>query len=305
MNTETEQYERIQDYLLGRMSDEERADFERDLSTDDVLRQQYEDLSLLARSIQKANQEVDLRISLEETKQQFNQIADVSLNNPALEAELDQVERELKNMGVLVDETTRSAGLGIRERVSRFFGALVQWFIPSRNVSYLSSKGNTVVFSLPYASRMAISFAVVTTLALGVFLPVSYHSMAVSGFAEAEEILNPDNLLLNTYRGDDVITDKLNSCYTEIQEGRYQEAFNSLTEVEGAIEEQLALLLGNDSAILRISELNRMKQETEWYRAVILMHEKKVGQAKKLLKQIAKSDSVYSEKAGKVLKEVY
>ena len=158
--SEIEQYERIQEYLRGRMSDEDRVAFERDLATDDALRQQYEDLSLLAHSIKKAN----LRMALEEAERQITEAPDASLKNPGLEKALAQVEREL-----------------IKERISRFFSVLSQWFIPPGKVSAQSSDGNTVVFSLSYASRMAISFAVAASLAFAIILPYN-HSVGMSGY---------------------------------------------------------------------------------------------------------------------------
>lgn len=297
MNTEIDKYERIQEYLRGKMSDEERVAFERDLATDDTLRQQCEDLSLLARSIKKANQEVDIRKALAETEQEIAKASDASLINPALETELDQVERELRMMGVTVEEPKRSRVQGIRERIARFFSTLAKWFIPSGNVSAQSSEGNTVVFSLPYASRMAISFAVAASLALAIILPY-IHSAGMSGFNYA-----PSYIDLTSYRGDS--SDMLEKAINSYNSGDYDQAFSYLEEAKNGIESTLEQLGDDDSDIIAKQGLNNELYQIEWYRALVLMKEKHVKGAKRALKGISVSDSPYAKEAAEVLASVY
>ena len=240
------------------------------------------------RSYIKGEMSIEERISFErdllqdkDLAKEFQEIEGISkatvkvYEEEQLQEDLEMVEREM----AVADNLARS--LYAKEPFSQ---KVKQWLTPAKTV---------------------ISFAVAAALALGVFLLINNHNLAVSGYEEAGKILASGSIQMNTLRGDDEISDKLKSSYSMIQDGKCQEALASLKEVEEAIDQQISALSNDDSAIMRISELNRMKQDAEWYRAVILMHEKKVGQAKKLLKMIAKSDSVYSEKAGKVLKEVY
>lgn len=297
MNTEIEQYERIQEYLRGRMSDEDRVAFERDLATDDALRQQYEDLSLLAHSIKKANQEVDLRMALEETERQITEAPDASLNNPALETELEQAERELRMMGVPVEEPNRSSVKGIRERIARFFSALVQWFVPSGNASAQSSDGNTIVFSLSYASRMAISFAVAASLTLAIVLPYN-HSVGMSGYYYA-----PSYIEYPTFRGNS--SDMLEKAINSYNNGNYGQAFSYLEEAKNSIESSLSQLDDSDSNIVIIQELTSELYQIEWYRALALMKEKKVLDAKRALRAISESKSPFANEASKVLENIY
>ena len=65
MITEQQEYERIESYLLGRMSAEEAAAFEKEMAADDALRARCSDMALLAHAVKRANQEADLRSSLE------------------------------------------------------------------------------------------------------------------------------------------------------------------------------------------------------------------------------------------------
>lgn len=297
MNAEIEQYERIQEYLRGRMSDEDRVAFERDLATDDALRQQYEDLSLLARSIKKANQEVDLRMALDETERQITEAPDASLNNPALETELEQAERELRMMGVPVDDPKRSGVRGIWERITRFFSALVQWFVPSGNVSAQSAEGNTVVFSLSYASRMAISFAVAASLALAIILP-HYHNVGMSLYNSA-----PSYIELPVYRGSS--SDLLEKAANAYNNGDYDSALSYLEEAKNGIESSLLQLGDSDSDVISRQALNDELSQVEWYRALALMKGKKAKEAKRVLRAISESENPYAKEALEVLQNVY
>lgn len=94
MNTEKDQFEIIQSYILGRMTGEERAAFERELSDDEDVRKHYEQLSLLSRAVMKSNQEADLRASFQEIEKQQSGTADTTLS----QVELNKVERELNGM---------------------------------------------------------------------------------------------------------------------------------------------------------------------------------------------------------------
>lgn len=297
MNTEIEQYERIQEYLRGRMSDEDCVAFERDLATDDALRQQYEGLSLLARSIKKANQEFDLRMALEEAERQITEASDAPLNNPALETELEQAERELRMMSVPVEEPNRISDHGIRERTARFFSALVQWFVPSGNVSAQSSNGNTVVFSLSYASRMAISFAVATSLTLAIILPYN-HSVGMSLYNSA-----PFYIELPVYRGSS--SEMLEKAVNSYNNGDYNSALSYLEVAHNDIETTLAELGDEDSDVIVKEGLNNDLYQIEWYRALVLMKDKKVKEAKRALRAISKSNSPFANEALDIIDNVY
>lgn len=295
--SEIDQFERIQEYLRGKMSNDDRVAFERELATDDILRQQYVDLSLLARSIKKANQEVDLRRALAETEQQITKAQDASLNSYTLETELDQVERELRMMGVPVDDPKRSSVQGIRERMASFFGALVQWFIPSGNVSAHSLERNTIVFSLPYASRMAISFAVAASLALAIILPYNA-SIASSGFNYA-----PSRLELQIYRGG--FSDMLEKAVYSYNNDDYDAAISYLDGAKISVESAISKLGDSDEDVIARQDLINDLYRIEYYRAYSLMKGKRVWEAKRALRAISKSDSPFANEALDILDNVY
>ena len=240
---------------------------------------------------------VDLRKALAETEQQIAEAPEASLNNPLLKADLDQVEQELRMMGVPVDEPKRSSFQGIREWITRFLNVLTQWFVPSGNVSAQSSEGNTVVFSLSYASRMAISFAVAASLAIAIILPHKA-SLASSGFTYA-----PSQLGFETLRGDaSVLFEKSVHSYNA---GDYDSALSYLEESKKGIEASLSQLGDIDSDIIVKQNLTKELYQVDWYRTLTLMKVKNVKEAKHALRNIAKSDSPYKEEASKVLRDIY
>ena len=79
----------------------------------------------------------------------------------------------------------------------------------------------------------------------------------------------------------------------EVNEVIYKIAENNYTEALATIEEAMA-------QDISVSE----RDELEWYKAVTYMRMGKWVKARKLLKQIAASDSAYSEDAQKALKEL-
>ena len=240
------------------------------------------------RSYIKGEMSIEERVAFErdllhdkELAKEFEEIEGISkatvkvYEEEQLQKDLEMVEREMAE----ADQLTKSL-----HTTEPFYQKVKQWLSPLKTV---------------------ISLAVAASLALGIFLPVNNHHLAVSGYEEANRLLESGSWQFNTYRSDDVITDKMDNCFAQIHEGKFEEALNSINETEAAIEEQISSLSADDSAFLRISELERAKQELEWHKAVLLMHDKKVGKAKRLLKLIAKSDNVYSGKARIILKEIY
>ena len=295
--SEIEQFERIQEYLRGGMSDEDRGVFESDLVVDDSLRKQYEQLSLLARSIKKANQESELRKAIKETEKRIAGGSAMIQDESELQAELELVEQELRMMGVPVDEPKRSSVQGIREWIARFFNALAQWFIPSGNVFAQSSEGNTTVFSLSYASRMAISFAVAASLALAIILPYN-HSVGMSGYNYA-----PSYVELSSFRGSS--SDMLEKAINSYNNGDYDQAFSYLEEAKNSIESTLARLGDDDSDVIAKQGLYDDLYQIEWYRALVLMKDKKVKKAKRALRAISGSNSPFAKEALDIIDNVY
>ena len=297
MNSELEKYERIQEYLRGRMSEKDRAAFEKDLSSDDSLRDHYDDLSLLARSIRKANQEVDLRIALEEYEKQRTESFMAVQEDTTIDTELNQIERELRNMGIPVEEPKPRIFKVLKDRMKGALSFIVQWFTPTDKLSAEPTSGNTITFSLSYASRMAISFAVAASLALAIILPYNAN-LATSVFNYA-----PSRLELQTFRGNsfDIIEDAIISYNNE----DYDAALFYFEEARNSLKTTLSKLSNSDSDVITKQRLYNELYKVEWYSALALMKDKKVKVAKRTLRSISRSDSPFANEALDILKNVY
>ena len=284
------------------MSISEAAAFERDLLQDKDLNAEYEmlrDISQAAKDI--SEEELRSMLAKAEKEAQSNPIV---VDKKIINAELNQIEKELHDIYGIEDS--------VPKWYKRFLNKLKAWFLPDaygsaknnhgQSLINLEQQGSTV--GLSYSLRLAISFAVVACLALAVVLPINHH-LAVSGFSEAGRILESGGWQLNTLRGDNNISDLLKECYSEIHGGNYQEAQIKLVEAEKLLDEQADSLSGDNSAISELAELEQLKQDIAWCKALILMHDKKVGKAKHLLKGIAKSEGKYSLEAKRILKEIY
>lgn len=286
MNTEIVKYERIQEYLRGKMSDEDRVAFERDLATDDTLRQQCEDLSLLARSIKKANQEVDLRKALAETEQQIAEAQEASLNNPSLKADLDQVERELRMMGVPVEEPKVSSSHAIFNIIKKTFKSIGQWFAMRGpwSVEISDRSPATVVLSRVYgvAARVAVvgCFSIVCMVGA-----LSYNAqkvgygyqfpIGIKGTTEIEALM---------------------------ENNKNKEAIIQIEEARKWLEEQKNNPMYDDQVYL--NDLNIQEQELDFLEAVCQLRRWHYFSGKNALKKIADSGGVYAKEARDLLEQL-
>lgn len=91
-------------------------------------------------------------------------------------------------------------------------------------------------------------------------------------------------------RGDDECADKLNRALLLMQDGRWSDA-------SAIIEDVL-----RQTANSQDEQVREMRDNAQWLKAVCLMHEGKVMKAKRLLRQIANSDSPYSQQAAELVK---
>lgn len=284
--TEQEQYERIQEYILGRMPEEERAAFEKEMEADEALRARYKELSLLARAVRKANQEADLRIALKETEKRSARSSESGREWSYAAFAPADIERELEGL-----DYPFIFGWGSGEKISIPAAGFVD--SPSGN----TAAAGRVIQQPHYLKRTVVAFAVAASLSLAIILPHNAR-MAASGFDYA-----PSSLELQIFRGD--TPDLLEKAASSYNAEDYAAALLYLDEAAADIDENLSQLSDDDSDIIARQSLTEDRSQVEWYRALTLMKEKKVHKAKRALRSIAASDSRYAEEAARVLKEVY
>ena len=287
MNTEIAQYERIQEYLRGRLSDEDRVAFERDLATDDALRQQYEDLSLLAHSIKKANQEVDLRIALKEFEKQLSESSMTIQDEAAIDEELSRVEQELKMMGVSVEDPKPNVFQILKDRINHAFKSVGQWFTMRGPWTVEIAGRNTSSVILSRVSGVAVRLAVVCSFALVCTIgTLSYNAHSVGMGCQIANDLS---------KGADPITEM-------ILNGDYSEAQGELSElIDYKKQQREGLSPDSDQYQYYSSEIDEM----EFLDAVCDLRRWKYFSAKSKLKAIASREGYYQSQAKDLLDKLF
>lgn len=287
MNTEIDKYERIQNYLLGRMSDEDCVAFERELATDDTLRQQCEDMSLLARSIKKANQEVDLRIALEEFEKQLSESSMTIQDEAAIDEELSRVEQELKMMGVSVEDPKQNVFQILKDRINHAFKSVGQWFAMRGPWTVEISDRNTPSVIISRVSGVAVRLAVVCSFALVCTIgTLSYNAHSVGMGCQ---IANDPS------KGADPITEM-------ILNGDYSEAQGELLElIDYKKQQREGFPTDSNQFQYYSSEIDEM----EFLDAVCDLRRWKYFSAKSKLKAIASREGYYQSQAKGLLDKLF
>lgn len=283
MNTEIDKYERIQEYLLGRMTDDDRVAFERDLASDDSLREQYEDLRLLVRSIKKANQEVDLRIALEESEKQLAESSMTVQDEAAINEELSRVEQELKMMGVSVEDPKPNVFQVLKDRINNAFRSVGQWFAMRGPWTVEITGRNTPSIILSRISGVAVRLAVVCSFAVAC-------TMGTLGY-NAHSVGMGYQIAYDASKGADPITEK-------VLNGDYSEAQVELSElVDYKKQQREGLSPDSDQFQYYSSEIDEM----EFLDAVCDLRRWKYFSAKSKLKAIASREGYYQSQAKELL----
>lgn len=281
MNTEMNRYERIEAYLRNRMTAEDRSVFEKEMASDEVLRKEYEEVSLLARAIRKANQEADLRIALEDTERS---LTDSITDESELDDEIARVERELE-----LDHDRK----GSQTKPVQPQKAPAQWFI---RMTPKTNMGGSRTTAAPAARvrQFAFAFAVCAVLALAIILP--YKALkAAAGYNYA-----PIELVQETLRGD-----SLSDAIDAYNAGDYDAALVSLDAAKERTEAILSRLGDSDTDLMVRAGQQAKLYDIDWYRALTLMKCKRVKDAKQVLRTIAESDTPHADEAANILENVY
>ena len=97
----------------------------------------------------------------------------------------------------------------------------------------------------------------------------------------------------------------LEKAINSYNNGDYGQAFSYLEEAKNGIESTLAKLGDDDSDVIAKQGLNNELYYIEWYRALVLMKDKKVKEAKRALRAISESNSPFANEALDILDNVY
>ena len=289
MEDNLQRYDTIKSYILGNMTKEEQAAFEKDLKTDAALREEYELTKGIAEGV--VEQAMSEAVALEEsipTEADFASITD---------SQLKEVDAELE----LLDGKN-----GLQRLKQGFDNLLVNikyWFSPTGQVEWSNSGQPVPVLIGSFSNRMALSFAAALAVCLLVFVP-GHYSAANAGYNYA---IDHGSLSISTLRGEDDVSDLLSKAVNEYNknDGDLISAESNLDKAKMILEERISML-SEDVSDMAIKAATMQELYTvDWYKALVLMREKKVHKAKVLLRSISKSESPYSKEARRILKNIY
>ena len=246
------------------MTSEEAAAFEEKLAKDENLRREYQNIREVGHAVTKVHSIEAIRASIKADE------GKVTEPSPSLESDLLNLEKELVVLDAMEDKQKKS------------------------------SKVIQMSFT-----RIAASLAVAASLALAVIIPVNHNHLKNAGYNESLRILQSEGFMrpMESFRGNDPFTIDLGEVQKVIQEGRHEDALTIIDEELRALNAWMPEL-EKEGSVYSVAELEKVRQELEWYKAVLLLNQKETRSAKKLLKAISRSGSVYSEEATRILKDI-
>lgn len=106
-------------------------------------------------------------------------------------------------------------------------------------------------------------------------------------------------------RSDGEIDELVSKAYQYIGESDLETATNNLDKAETLIEEKLRVEPATEEGKYRREILLMQKEDIDWYRTLIMMHQGKIFKSRKALMNIANSDSRYADKALEILETNY
>ena len=106
-------------------------------------------------------------------------------------------------------------------------------------------------------------------------------------------------------RSDGEIDELVSKAYQYIGESDLETATNNLDKAEILIEDKLRVKSATEEGKYRREILLMQKEDIDWYRTLIMMHQGKIFKSRKALMNIANSDSRYADKALEILETNY
>lgn len=147
-------------------------------------------------------------------------------------------------------------------------------------------------------SMWSISAAIAFVCIVGVDTKWSSDLRDASAIYYAETVMPPS-------RSDNDVDFHLSMAYKYIGEDNYDVATQCLDAASFFIEHQLHYNVPTEEYEYNKEVVLMKKQDVEWYRMLVLMKQGKIFKSRKVLKNIAESDSRYADDARQILETNY
>ena len=144
--------------------------------------------------------------------------------------------------------------------------------------------------------KLFVSLAAVACFFFGVFIVHDAWKMSSLGGDYIAQLEQP------VPRGSGV-EETLSLIYDDLQQGNYSEAQDNIDKARQLIQDEQSIAYPTEEETEYHQQMLKLdSDELDWYQALLYAKTHKVFKAKKLLKQIAKSDSRYKDDAAAMLK---
>ena len=144
--------------------------------------------------------------------------------------------------------------------------------------------------------KLFVSLAAAACFFFGVFIVHDAWKMSSLGGDYIAQLEQP------VPRGSGV-EETLSLIYDDLQQGNYSEAQDDIDKARQLIQDEQSIAYPTEEETEYHQQMLKLDaDELDWYQALLYAKTHKIFKAKKLLKQIAKSDSRYSEDAVAMLK---
>ena len=295
--------DRIDKYLLGQMSEEERSTFEKELSADDILKQEVEAAALVSSSVCRNKVKDILQQAEAEYQLEMEERIDTYIMGRMSPSEAIEFEMELKENTSLKEkyDAQKQVASAVKRLQLKALMEEAEAEIaaePERESIFKRIFGSIEIkFEVPAVRRAAYSFAVAASLAL--VAGIGFDMQQTSVYRNSAEGLMAE---LSQARGGSDIDDLLDDACTMITDGDSDSAIVTLEEAISMIESELKEVdTTTEEGQYDILMLTMQRDDAEWYKAVALMKEGKHRQAKKQLKAIVAAGNRHAEEAARIL----
>ena len=295
--------DRIDKYLLGQMSEEERSTFEKELSADDILKQEVEAAALVSSSVCRNKVKDILQQAEAEYQLEMEERIDTYIMGRMSPSEAIEFEMELKENTSLKEkyDAQKQVASAVKRLQLKALMEEAEAEIaaePEREAIFKRTFGSIEIkFEVPAVRRAAYSFAVAASLAL--VAGIGFDMQQTSVYRNSAEGLMAE---LSQARGGSDIDDLLDDACTMITDGDSDSAIVTLEEAISMIESELKEVdTTTEEGQYDILMLTMQRDDAEWYKAVALMKDGKHRQAKKQLKAIVAAGNRHAEEAARIL----
>ena len=295
--------DRIDKYLLGQMSEEERSTFEKELSADDILKQEVEAAALVSSSVCRNKVKDILQQAEAEYQLEMEERIDTYIMGRMSPSEAIEFEMELKENTSLKEkyDAQKQVASAVKRLQLKALMEEAEAEIaaePERESIFKRIFGSIEIkFEVPAVRRAAYSFAVAASLAL--VAGIGFDMQQTSVYRNSAEGLMAE---LSQARGGSDIDDLLDDACTMITDGDSDSAIVTLEEAISMIESELKEVdTTTEEGQYDILMLTMQRDDAEWYKAVALMKDGKHRQAKKQLKAIVAAGNRHAEEAARII----